>query len=376
MTDIRPERTVLDRRRHNRNRASLVACLCALLPAGCSVVPLPPDTTDDACSAITPLFAADVAIDDATHPCHDWIDKTHGRIARSFNASAVVWSRRTEFGTALLVSAMHAVGAGVFGPSGERLEAGLLDPKLETGVARLALIDATGRDTDDLLSPTFTLYHPAVPADEYVGSLENILPEHDFYVAVLDGQKIASDGTASPEPLTDTPTPLYDPGQFTTTAPTYADADTNALVLAMGFPRSGATAGLLSASVGRVLSNAEAESAIAELAIAGDVEGDIPYEPAVEIIIDGFAMGGMSGGGVFDFDGRLVGIIVRASDPRDGVQYVRAVRMSYIAGGLDEAVESATVDLQEAVAPYIEPPNTETKITCDADAAIQSEFAH
>ncbi|NIX19923.1 MAG: hypothetical protein GWN07_08830, partial [Actinobacteria bacterium] len=51
--------------------------------------------------------------------------------------------------------------------------------------------------------------------------------------------------------------------------------------------------------------DAQAEQKIMDLASAGDPEGDIAYDAEVEIIIEGPAAAGMSGGPVVDEEGRL-----------------------------------------------------------------------
>ena len=62
----------------------------------------------------------------------------------------------------------------------------------------------------------------------------------------------------------------------------------------------------------------------------------------------------MSGGPVVDREGRLVGVMVRATDDHDGVQYVRAVRMSHVAAQLAGAFDALPGDLQDSVAGYLE----------------------
>ena len=66
------------------------------------------------------------------------------------------------------------------------------------------------------------------------------------------------------------------------------------------------------------------------------------------------AKAGMSGGPVVDRDGRLVGVLVRASDPLDGSQYVRAVRLTHIVSELEAAFRALPADVQQAMAGYLE----------------------
>jgi hypothetical protein len=125
-------------------------------------------------------------------------------------------------------------------------------------------------------------------------------------------------------------------------------------VILMGFPNVGDTAGALVGSVGIVLDHAQAVDAVAELAAAGDVEGTIPYDEQVEMMLEAEATSGMSGGGVFNCDGRLVGILVRASDKHKGQQYVRAVRMTYVVSRLAAAFQALDQGRQAVVGPYLD----------------------
>jgi hypothetical protein len=123
----------------------------------------------------------------------------------------------------------------------------------------------------------------------------------------------------------------------------------------MGYPREGDFAGMLAACIGRVLSDSEAEAAIEELAALGDEEGGIAYDPEVEMIIEGYSVVGMSGGGVFDRGGSLVGVLERASYEYDGKQYVRVVRMTFVVDRINSAFEALSDSEKDMVSPYLEP---------------------
>ncbi|MCH7813940.1 MAG: hypothetical protein IID40_07960, partial [Planctomycetes bacterium] len=107
----------------------------------------------------------------------------------------------------------------------------------------------------------------------------------------------------------------------------------------------------------RVLSDGEAAGVIEMLADARDEEGDIPYEPEVEMIIEARSVTGMSGGAAFNRDGQQVGILVRASGVHDGTQYVRAVRMAYVVARLAIAFDNLSPEDQAVVQQYLEPRN-------------------
>ncbi len=63
----------------------------------------------------------------------------------------------------------------------------------------------------------------------------------------------------------------------------------------------------------------------------------------------------MSGGGAFDTDGRLVGILVRGTDRHPSRHFVRVVRMSYIVEQLGKARAAVGPDNIDHVNDYIGP---------------------
>lgn len=312
-------------------------------------------TAATVCQPVTPLFSVVEAISDQDNPCREWLYKLQGRVTKNSNQSASVWSLHTEAGTALVVSALHTLGEGWLGPGGTLIEESLMDPTEKPGATRIFLVKGEDGSVDNLASVLFILYNPEVPPEQSGNHLLNILPRHDFFVGVIDSQKVVM------EPLPGTPAPLrhespviFDPSDLTTVAPTYADVDPGDAVVLMGYPLEGDLAGMLAASIGRVLSDTEAEDVIEELAVVGDEEGGIAYDPEVEMIIEGHAVLGMSGGGVYDRDGRQVGILVRASGEYDGKQYVRAVRMTFVVTSLMSAYDALSDTGRATVNPYLE----------------------
>jgi hypothetical protein len=248
---------------------------------------------------------------------------------------------------------VHTLGEGWFGPAGTAVSASLADPGEQTGVLRLFLPLPDGSGPDDLASPWYELWRPDIAAERTGNLMRDVLPREDVYVAVADSQKLdVSLLSPTPDPIVFGEVAVYDPLGVTLADPTYADAAPGSLVLLLGYPNATRE---LAGSVGRVLSDEEALAAIAELGSAGDPEGAVAYDPEVEFMIEGAAAAGMSGGPVVDDRGRLVGVLVRASDERDGLQYVRAVRLSHVVDRLAEALSAADPELREAVAGYLEP---------------------
>ena len=137
---------------------------------------------------------------DGTDPCRLWAIATHGRVARVSFASGAIWTRRTFYGTGILVSAAHVLGEGALGPGGSDIPELLQDPTMVTGIIGTVLPQTNGSGLmRDTYSASFSLYNPAIPAAESGDGLANISPRNDFYMTVVDGQAL---------PIADGPAPV------------------------------------------------------------------------------------------------------------------------------------------------------------------------
>ncbi|NNF70379.1 MAG: trypsin-like peptidase domain-containing protein [Acidimicrobiia bacterium] len=280
------------------------------------------------------------------------MEVSQGRAVLGSTGSASVWSRSTGNETALIVGAVHSLGQGWFGAEGTAIAEAIVDPADQVGIPRLFLLLPDGSAPDTLASPWFGLFNPSIAAERNGNLMQDVLPREDFYVAVTDAQKLDVSGLPPvPEPITGGPVPLHDPAEVTMTRPTHSAARPGELVLMLGYANE---TGRLTASVGRVLGDADASAAVATLAGLGDPEGSIDYDSDAEIIIEGAAVAGMSGGPVVDGEGRLIAVLVRASEDHDGVQFARAVRMTHVVSRLDAAIEELGPEQQLAVAGYLE----------------------
>lgn len=336
-----------------------VARIAILGMFGCACNGAFSDTTDDAgdldleraCGPERGLMSVEDVLADPDDPCRPWLALVIGRVVRVGSASGSIWTRRTEYGTGVLTTAAHVASPCLSNPGDctERLH----DPTLATGVPDLRLV-STGGELASQWSPRFALYNPPTPRDQ-VGS-PDIVPRYDFSLYAVDAQVFETWGTGlgiQPDPIVNAPLALHDPAGLTLAEPTWTTAESGVRVLVVGLDGTWPY-NELKVSAARVLTDDEASRAIDRLAAAGDEEGAIPYDPQAELLLEGHAVVGMSGGGVFDEQGLQVGILVRGSFAELDVQYLRATRMSYVVSSVEGAFTSLSSEEKDAVGPYLE----------------------
>lgn len=262
------------------------------------------------------------------------LDKVRGSVGVVGSGSRTIWSRKNAAGLGLYVSANHVHGIS----SWANLDAEYIDISLqENGRFNNAHLIADNGDVNLFTEITsdFPLYHPSITSNI---SNSDILPKDDFYIGVIDNQKRTNDGLDrlyKPEVIQlHTPLALYDPQARTTSQITWNSAIADQDVMIVGYPQNRTTYPFGATSIGKVLSTATANELIAKLAENGDQEGDIAYNAEAEFIVNAKSVVGMSGGGVFNTNGELLGIVVRGA-ALNGQSMVRVVRMSYIQNNIE-----------------------------------------
>ena len=256
------------------------------------------------------------------------LEKIRGSIGKRGSGSKTVWSRKNPWGIGLYLSANHVYS--VLGWK-KRSPEWFDNSKENLGIFETSQIPSPDGSLlpGNLLSADFPFLHLEI-SPGVTNSL--ILPEEDFYLGLIDNQKVEAKLFAQYPQTLDIKTSLelFDPHQRTLAERTWAKPSPGEIVIGMGFPADTKNFPKGAVAIGKVLSIAEAEVCLGQLKEAGDSEGEIPYRPEAEFFLDSQGLPGMSGGGVFNFQGQLLGIMVRASNQNKAPKIIRVVKVEYI----------------------------------------------
>lgn len=279
------------------------------------------------------------------------LNKVRGSVGKRGPASKTIWSRKNEYGLGLYLSANHVYGlsgwssryAQVFDLNSERL--GVFETsQLPPINGEIAL--------GNTLIADFPLMHFDISDD---ATNTTILPEEDFYFGIIDNQR-TQQGPVVKHPdfiQNSIPLQMYDPNMRTKANQTWSLPIAGEKVIAVGYPQDNINYPNGAVVNGKILSNAESVSIVQELKTAGDSEGDISYNPTVEFFVDAQAIAGMSGGGVFNSEGQLLGIMVRASDKKKAPKIIRVVKISYIKSKMNAFYEELSAAKKNMIRPFI-----------------------
>ncbi len=145
---------------------------------------------------------------------------------------------------------------------------------------------------------------------------------------------------------------MYDPNSRTTSVQTWAKAVEGDTILVVGYPQDKTNYPNGAVSTGKVFTDTQAEIVIQQLQEAGDEEGNIPYDYQVEFITNAKAIAGMSGGGVFNSQGQLLGISVRATT-LGNEPILRVIRITYIKDKLSSFYNNLSSTDKNKLHPFI-----------------------
>ncbi len=279
------------------------------------------------------------------------VNKVRGSVGRRGSASKTIWSRKDDYGLGLYVSANH-----VYGLSGWNLKnAQFFDlPNENLGIFETSQIPPVNGNIElgNTLIADFPLMHFDISAS---ATNTTILPAEDFYIGIIDNQRMEQ----APLPRhpdfvkTDQPLQMYDTSNRTKATQTWNVPVSGLKAIAIGYPQDRAAYPNGAVAYGKILSDTEAADMILKLTAAGDSEGAIPYNPNVEFFVDAQAIAGMSGGGVFNAEGQLLGMMVRASDQANAPKIIRVVKISHIRSKMSTYFNTLSDSNKNKVKPFI-----------------------
>jgi hypothetical protein len=208
-------------------------------------------------------------------------------------------------------------------------EVGAVAPDLSSAAAgELTLLQASGKEGSKGRAAT-NLFHPGLPeAETRPDNWKNLSPRHDFWFLTI---------------------PIQSTDKALAKLPGFRAVKAGEKVRVVGIAGGGEGGPRITACT--VLDDAAARAAVARLAKEGDSEGGIPYDGEAEAICEGKGYGGMSGGGVFAEDGKVVGTTIRASDIESGRErpIVRFARASFAVKQLHAALDRASTEDRERI---------------------------
>lgn len=279
------------------------------------------------------------------------LNKVRGSVGRRGPASKTIWSRKNDFGLGLYISANHVYNLSGWGSR----NATFFDLSSENlGIFETSQIPPVdgGIDLRNTLIADYPLMHFDISPN---ATNTTILPSEDFYLGIIDNQRTVQEPLPKHPNLVQTGTPLemYDPANRTKAAQTWNDPVAGEKAIAIGYPQDRANYPNGAVAYGKIVSDTEAADIIFALKVAGDIEGDIPYNSSAEFFVEAQAIGGMSGGGVFNSEGQLLGIMVRGSDKENAPKIIRVVKVSHIRTKMVEFFNRLSETDKNKIRPFI-----------------------
>lgn len=280
------------------------------------------------------------------------LNNVRGSVGKRGTGSKTIWSRKNDYGLGLYISANHVYNIrGWTSRNAEYFDIA----SSNTGVFETSQIPPVNGNADlgNILIADFPLMHFDISTS---ATNRTILPSEDFFLGIIDNQRVKQNLLAQIPNLVQTNVPLemYDPNSRTKNNKTWNNPKAGENAIVIGYPQNVKSYPNGAVALGKILSDAEAEAKITQLHAAGDSEGDIPYNSSVEFFVEAHALPGMSGGGAFNSEGQLLGIIVRASDTKNAPRIIRAVRISYIKSKMMEFYNSLSQTDKDKLRPFID----------------------
>ena len=258
----------------------------------------------------------------------DLLNKVRVSVGRRGAGSKTIWSRKKDSSLEVYVSANYVYGV----TSWNTFNPVFFDTNAENrGVFETSQIPAVNGSLSlgNTSIADFPLMHFNIAVNV---TNSTILPVQDFYIGIIDNQRILQKPVTNHPNIiqNDVPLQMYDPHNRTNAFQNWNNPLPGQNAIAVGYPTDTDKFPNGAVALGKILTDKEAISTIIELKALGDSVGEIAYNSNAEFFIDAQAIEGMSGGGVFNMNGQLIGIMVSASVNDKSPKIIRVVKISYI----------------------------------------------
>lgn len=279
------------------------------------------------------------------------LNKVRGSVGKRGSASKTIWSKKNQYDLGLYISANH-----VYNISGwKSRNAEFFDMEKENlGIFETSQLPPINGNT--ILGKTLIADFPLIHFDISSSATNStILPAEDFYLGIIDNQRVEK-GMFPQYPTlikTNSPLDMYDPDNRTKLLQTWNTPNKGDTAILVGYPQDQTNYPNGAVSTGKILSDEEVEVVIKKLKEAGDSEGNISYNSTAEFFIEAQGLAGMSGGGVFNSNGQLLGIMVRASDTENAPKIIRVVKIAHIKSKLIQFYNELSQNEKDKLLPFL-----------------------
>ncbi|MCF6348138.1 MAG: serine protease [Flavobacteriaceae bacterium] len=298
----------------------------------------------------TGLIKLEDAVNHSNTNFANLVNKVRGSVGTIGPGSKVIWSKKNDYKLGIYISANHVYGLDTWN---NRSESYIDILSINNGIFLTSQIPPVNGNVllNNELIADFGLYHSEIPIS---ATNTTILPKNDFYIGIIDNQRVIDNGLGVyPNNVQiNQVLQMYDPNGRTTSAQTWANTIERDTILVVGYPQDRTEYPNGAVSTGKVFTDTQAQIIIQQLKEEGDEEGNIPYNHQVEFITNAKAIAGMSGGGVFNSQGQLLGISVRATT-LENEPILRVVRITFIKDKLSSFYNNLSSTDKNKLHPFI-----------------------
>ena len=281
----------------------------------------------------------------------DLLNKVRGSVGRRGAGSKTIWSRIKDSSIEVYVNANYVYGIS----SWNTFNPVFFDENAEKrGFFDISQIPADNGSLSigNTLIAGFPIMHFNIASNV---TNSTILPDQDIYIGIIDHQRILQKPVTNHPNIiqNDVPLQIYDPQNRINTPQNWNNPLPGQNAIVVGYPTDTDKFPNGAVALGKILTDKEAISTIIELKALGDSVGEIAYNSNAEFFIAAQAIEGMNGGGVFNMNGQLIGIIVKATVNEKSPKIIRVVKVSYIKSKIISFYKSLSIANRNKIKPFL-----------------------